>query len=219
MKKFSEIKDIKKGKKAIQKEIIDNIINYLTKGIFPNNNPESFMNAYTIVQRLCDIGDKQSKDLLEYHNDTIRNYIIDCKTELKKQSNINLLDNFLLHTEHIYILIYWMGRIFCYIDAHYNKHKGKTTLSKESMKLYSTIFFEDFKLNIFNEVNKLIKEDRSGNIEVRPTIKRVLKIFKDLDLQNPKIMKENNRMAWIGDNNTGEKSNPEVQELWFNDKF
>ena len=219
MKKFSEIKDIKKGKKAIQKEIIDNIINYLTKGIFPNNNPESFMNAYTIVQRLCDIGDKQSKDLLEYHNDTIRNYIIDCKTELKKQSNINLLDNFLLHTEHIYILIYWMGRIFCYIDAHYNKHKGKTTLSKESMKLYSTIFFEDFKLNIFNEVNKLIKEDRSGNIEVRPTIKRVLKIFKDLDLQNPKIMKENNRMAWIGDNNTGEKSNPEVQELWFNDYF
>ena len=87
------------------------------------------------------------------------------------------------------------------------------------MKLYSTIFFEDFQINIFNEVNKLIKEDRNGNSEVRPTIKRVLKIFKDLDLENPKIMKENNRIAWIGENNTGEKSDPEVQELWFKNYF
>ena len=219
MKSFENIKDVKKGKKMIQKEIIDNILNYLTKGIFPNNKPESFMNAYTIAQRLCDLGDKQAKDLLDYHNQTITNYMIDCKNKLKTQSNNNLLDDFLLHTEHIYILISWMNKIFSYIDQHYNKHKTKTTLSKESMKLYSTIFFEDFQINIFNEVNKLIKEDRNGNTEVRPTIKRVLKIFKDLDLENPKIMKENNRIAWIGDNNTGEKSNPEVQELWFNSYF
>ena len=219
MDKSGEIRDVKKGKKMIQKEIINNILNYLTKGIFPNNKPESFMNAYTIAQRLCDLGDKQAKDLLDYHNQTIKTYMIDCKNKLKTQSNNNLLDDFLLHTEHIYILIYWMGRIFSYIDQHYNKHKTKTTLSKESMKLYAEIFFEDFQINIFNEVNKLIKEDRNGNTETRPIIKRVLKIFKDLDLENPKIMKENNRIVWVSDNNKGEKSNPEVQELWFNNYF
>ena len=219
MKNYEEIRDVKKGKIIIHKEIVGNILNYLTKGIFPNNNPESFMNAYTIAHHLCDLGDKQTNDLLQYHNKIITNYMIDCKNELKKQSNNNLLNDFLHHTEHIYILIYWMGRIFSYIDQHYNKHKTKTTLSKESMKLYAKIFFEDFQINIFNEVNKLIKEDRNGNTEVRPTIKRVLKIFKDLDLENPKIMKENNRIVWIGDNNTGEKSNPEVQELWFNSYF
>ena len=132
------------------------------------------MNAYTIAQRLCDLGDKQAKDLLDYHNQTITNYMIDCKNKLKTQSNNNLLDDFLLHTEHIYILISWMNKIFSYIDQHYNKHKTKTTLSKESMKLYSTIFFEDFQINIFNEVNKLIKEDRNGNTEVRPTINNII---------------------------------------------
>ena len=218
MKKASDAKDIKKGKKMIQKEIIDNILNYLTKGIFPNNKPESFMNAYTIVSGLCDMGDKQAKELLEYHKQTIQNYIFDCKKILKNQSANTLIDEFLVYTEKINILIQWMCKIFSYIDMHYNK-KEKQTLPKISMDLYKSAFFEDFKNDIFIEVNKLIKDDRNGNTESRPKIKRVLRILKDLDLEKPKIMKENNKISWVGDNNTGEKSKPDVQDLWFNDYF
>ena len=218
MKKASDAKDIKKGKKMIQKEIIDNILNYLTKGIFPNNKPESFMNAYTIVSGLCDMGDKQAKELLEYHKQTIQNYIFDCKKILKNQSANTLIDEFLVYTEKINTLIQWMCKIFSYIDMHYNK-KEKQTLPKISMDLYKSAFFEDFKNDIFIEVNKLIKDDRNGNTESRPKIKRVLRILKDLDLEKPKIMKENNKISWVGDNNTGEKSKPDVQDLWFNDYF
>ena len=218
MKKASDAKEIKKGKKMIQKEIIDNILNYLTKGIFPNNKPESFMNAYTIVSGLCDMGDKQAKELLEYHKQTIQNYIFDCKKILKNQSANTLIDEFLVYTEKINILIQWMCKIFSYIDMHYNK-KEKQTLPKISMDLYKSAFFEDFKNDIFIEVNKLIKDDRNGNTESRPKIKRVLRILKDLDLEKPKIMKENNKISWVGDNNTGEKSKPDVQDLWFNDYF
>ena len=218
MKKASDAKDIKKGKKMIQKEIIDNILNYLTKGIFPNNKPESFMNAYTIVSGLCDMGDKQAKELLEYHKQIIQNYIFDCKKILKNQSANTLIDEFLVYTEKINILIQWMCKIFSYIDMHYNK-KEKQTLPKISMDLYKSAFFEDFKNDIFIEVNKLIKDDRNGNTESRPKIKRVLRILKDLDLEKPKIMKENNKISWVGDNNTGEKSKPDVQDLWFNDYF
>ena len=187
MKKASDAKDIKKGKKMIQKEIIDNILNYLTKGIFPNNKPESFMNAYTIVSGLCDMGDKQAKELLEYHKQTIQNYIFDCKKILKNQSANTLIDEFLVYTEKINTLIQWMCKIFSYIDMHYNK-KEKQTLPKISMDLYKSAFFEDFKNDIFIEVNKLIKDDRNGNTESRPKIKRVLRILKDLDLEKPKIM-------------------------------
>ena len=218
MKKASDAKDIKKGKKMIQKEIIDNILNYLTKGIFPNNKPESFMNAYTIVSGLCDMGDKQAKELLEYHKQTIQNYIFDCKKILKNQSANTLIDEFLVYTEKINTLIQWMCKIFSYIDMHYNK-KEKQTLPKISMDLYKSAFFEDFKNDIFIEVNKLIKDDRNGNTESRPKIKRVLRILKDLDLEKPKIMKENNKISWVGDNNTGEKSKPDVQDFWFNDYF
>ena len=218
MMKASDVKDVKKGKKMVQKEIIDKILNYLKKGIFPNNKPESFMNAYTIIQGSCDMGDKQAKEMLDYHKEIIENYIIDCKKILKNQSTNNLIDEFLVYTEKINYLIQWMCKIFSYLDAHYNKKYNKT-LPKISMELYKSEFFEDFQQNIFIEVNKLIKDDRNGNTESRPKIKRVLRIFKDLDLENPKIMKENNKISWVGENNTGEKSKPEVQDTWYENYF
>ena len=221
-KKGKEIKDFKVGKKEIEREIIKNILEYLKNGVFPNNKPESFMNAYTIISNLSDQGDKQSQELLNFHNQVIQNYILDCKKEFKSQNNVDLIEAFLNDTDHINFLIYWMFRIFSYLDAHFNKsdkNKKKTTLSKEGMKLYNTLYFEDVKKDVYTEVNKLIKEERVGNIESRNKIKRVMKILKDLDLKEPKVNKENNKITWTGDNNSGEKENPDVQNLWYDQYF
>ena len=79
MKQAKDIKDFKTGRKEIEKEMIKNILEYLKNGVFPNNNPHSYMNAYTIVQALSDMGDDKNRELLNYHNQTIENYIIDCK--------------------------------------------------------------------------------------------------------------------------------------------
>ena len=218
-KKGKEIKDFKDGKKEIEREIIKNILEYLRNGVFPNNKPDGFMKAYTIINNLSDQGDKHSQELLKYHNQVIENYIMDCKKELRLRNNINLIEEFLKDTDNINFLIYWMNRIFSYLDVHYNKNKTKTTLAKEGMKKYNSIYFEDIKKNVFIEVNKLIKEEREGNTESRNKIKRVMKILKDLDLKEPKIFKENNKITWTGNNNSEEKEKPEVQNLWYNEYF
>ena len=219
MKQAKDIKDFKTGRKEIEKEMIKNILEYLKNGVFPNNNPHSYMNAYTIVQALSDMGDDKNRELLNYHNQTIENYIIDCKKELSTENNANLIDGFLLHTEHITFLIYWMNRIFCYLDRFYTKQKSKTSLAKHAMNLYNSIFFDEFKTDIFIEVNKLIKEERNGNLESRSKIKSVMKILKDLDLELPKIIKENNRIIWISETGEDGKSETPIQDEWFNDYF
>ena len=210
----SQVKDFKSAKKIIEREMVNNILEYLNHGVFPNNKPSGYMNAYTAVNILSDLGDKQSADLLNYHDSTIESYIIDCKKKLNKETTNNLIDAFIEHTEHITILIYWMNRIFCYLDRFYTKAKTKKSLATGAMELYKSRLFDDFQKNIFLEVNKLIKEDRNGNKESRAKVKAIMRILKELDLDEPKIIKENNKISWISGKNS-EKEGADVQNDWY----
>ena len=216
----SKFKDFSVAKKEVETEMIKNILEYLKNGVFPNHRPNSYMNAYTAVLVCIDSGnDEQSQKLLDYHNNTIETYIKECYDEVNKETNINLIDAFIYQTDHITILIYWMNRIFCYLDRFYTKAKVKSTLAKCALNLYKNKFFENLKEKIFTEVNKLIKEDRRGNRDYRPKIKNVMKILRYLDFQNPKIVKENNRIFWTDDLTNNEKPETEIQNLWYDNYF
>ena len=216
----SKFKDFSVAKKEVETEMIKNILEYLKNGVFPNHRPNSYMNAYTAVLVCIDSGnDETSQKLLDYHNNTIETYIKECYDEVNKETNINLIDAFIYQTDHITILIYWMNRIFCYLDRFYTKAKVKSTLAKCALNLYKNKFFENLKEKIFTEVNKLIKEDRKGNRDYRPKIKNVMKILRYLDFQNPKIVKENNRIFWTDDLTNNEKPETEIQNLWYDNYF
>ena len=205
-------KDFKVVKAEVKNEMIDNIHEYLKNGTFPNKKPNAYMTAYTAVQTHADLGDKECAMLLEYHNGVIRDYIQDCLNDLSKETNVNLIDAFIKHTEHITFLSYWMNRIFCYLDRFYTKAKCKITLAKNALTLYTENFFNQFKNNIFIEVNKLIREDRQGIREYRPKIKIVMRIIKDLDYEFPKLIKENNKISWIQEKENS-KGKGDVQTL------
>ena len=210
------IKDIKVAKKKLEKEMIKGILEYLKNGTFPNNSPNSYMNAYTIVQNLADSGDNESEALFNYHNSTIQKYIEDCYKTISKESTNQLIDSVIKYTEKINFLIYWMNRIFTYLDRFYTKAKSKNTLSQNSIRLYRDHFFDPISQEVYTEVNKLIKEDRNCNLESRPKIKIILKILFDIDLNNPKIMKENNKISWYQEG--AEPRETKHQNDWF-EKF
>ena len=209
------IKDIKTARKELEKEMIKGILEYLRNGTFPNNSPNSYMNAYTIVQGMADVGDTESEALFNYHNKTIQGYIEDCSNLIKKESKGQLIDSFIKQTEHINFLIYWMNRIFTYLDRFYTKAKNKHSLSENAISLYRKFFFDPVQTDIYTEVNKLIKEDRNCNIESRPKIKTILKILYDIDLANPKIVKENNKISWVSENKAEIKNDTAYQDKWF----
>ena len=143
MNKDLEYYDIKKGINNIEKFMINNIFYYLKNGVFSNDNPLNYINAYAQVQILCDDGYRFSNDLFSYYNTTIKNYILECKNELESENNINFIDKFLEYINKINFLIYWMYRIFIYLDRYYLKEKFRTTLSKSAMDLYKSIFYEE----------------------------------------------------------------------------
>ena len=212
-------KDFKVVKAEVKNEMIDNIHEYLKNGTFPNKKPNAYMTAYTAVQTHADIGDKECAMLLEYHNGVIRDYIQDCYNDLSKETNVNLIDAFIKHTEHITFLSYWMNRIFCYLDRFYTKAKCKITLAKNALTLYTENFFNQFKNNIFIEVNKLIREDRQGIREYRPKIKTVMRIIKDLDYEFPKLIKENNKISWIQEKENSKGTEIAIQNDWYENYF
>ena len=214
-----KISDLKTAKKELEKEMIKGIIDYAKNGTFPNNSPNSYMNAYTIVQNLADMGEHQCEELFLYHNKIIQNFIEDCYKKVKKLSNIQMIDDFIKQTENINFLIYWMNRIFTYLDRFFTKAKQKHSLSKNAINLYKDYFFVLLQDEVHKEVNKLIKEDRNCNIESKPKIKIVLKIINDLDLSSPKIIKEKNKISWIPEAKSEEKNDHSFANKWYKDSF
>ena len=215
----TKLNDIKIVKKELEKEMIKGILEYVKNGTFPNNSPNSYMNAYTIVQNMADLGDSQCEQLFNYHNQIIQNFIEGCHKKVSKLSNIQLIDCFIKETENINFLIYWMNRIFTYLDRFFTRAKQKNSLSKNALNLYRDYFFLHLQDDIHKEVNKLIKEDRNCNIESRPKIKIILKIINDLDLINPKIIKENNKICWIPEKDKDEKNEPTFANKWYKESF
>ena len=194
--KFKEFKDIKK---ELESEMIDGILEYVKNGKFPHNNPNSYINVYTYVQTYSDVDTEKSKELFNYQNKILKDFIEESLKKMKKLSNIQFIDAFIKKTENINFLIYWMNRIFTYLDRFFMKSSQKCSLYKNAQNLYRDFFFIHLQSKVYREINKLIKEDRKCNLEFRPKIKTVLKIINDLDIIYPKIIKENNKLVWVAE--------------------
>ena len=123
------------------------------------------MDAYCIVHNIADLGDNESEEMIQYHNSIIQEYIQDCYKIISKESYTSLIDSFINHTEKINVLIFWMSRIFTYLDRFFTNAKGKPSLAKNAINLYKSYFFNPLENDIYKEFNILIEEDRKGNSE------------------------------------------------------
>jgi hypothetical protein len=213
----SEIKDIPQAKKELEKEMINGIIDYLKYGTDPNNNANSYLKVYNIVKEVLDSSYDARTNLLEYHNKIISDFVDFSFKNISKESNVHLIDSFIKNTEKINFLIYWMNKIFTYLDRLHTE--DNQTLSKKAMEIYKNNFFIPKQNEIFKEVNKLIKDDRNRNTESRPKIKAVLNIIDSLDLIYPTIIKENKKIVWMAEKGTEDNSSREFRDKWYNETF
>ena len=221
---FRESKDmsIEKGIKEIEEQMINKIFEYLNNGTSLSNCAGSQMNCYTIVQVLEDQQEGNGKLLLDYYLKTIENYILECSKILSLENN-NFIEEFFRYTEKINILIYWMYKIFLYLERFYIKAKlkTKTTLSKLSMNLYKSLFFEKFKKNVFSELDKFINEERNGKLESRNQIQKIFKLFDELEFEYPQIVVENKIITWKDqdDDSSEIKKGLKIKDIWVNEYF
>ena len=211
---MSECKNEENEKKSLEKMIAEMLEN-LRKDTCQNINNDIFWNCSKIIQNISQIGDSESESLFIYHNKTIQGFIEECSQIIKKVSKDQLIDLFIKQTETIYCLIYMMNTIFTYLDSHYAIANNKGSLCKNAFGLYKFGYFNIIQNDIFLEVNKLIKEERKFNNKLFwEKIKKILKILKDLDLEEPKIIKENNKISFVSESDSNQKDTP-FQDIFF----
>ena len=87
--------NIEEGIMEIEKLMVNGILEYLNKGIPQNDKSNcNYIRCLNIVYYFSDRkGDKMCKKLLDYHNKTIENYIVECTKKIISE-NINLVDEF-----------------------------------------------------------------------------------------------------------------------------
>ena len=206
------------AKEKLYELMIRNILEYVRSGKILEISPSSYTDAHSLVYNLS-VTNQLNAQLLAYHNSIIEDFIKDCYEIIQKESTEQLIDIFISLTKNINILIYWMQRIFEYLDRNYLKDEKKPNLFQISMNLYKEHFFDKIQRNIYITLNKLIKEDRSGNMEPRPKIKAILKVLYDMDLHSPIMKREKGSIIW--DNTAVEdESNEQIyQDKWFFDYF
>ena len=189
--------------KEIEKQMVNKIFEYLNNDSFLGFKPSEIMNSYTIVQKLADQGDDKCIQLIYYYSKTIENYILECSKKLSSENN-NFIEEFFHYTEKINILIYWMHKIFQYLDCYYTKKSKKATLSELAIYLYKSLFFEQFKKSILTELDKLKNEEKNDKIESSNLIKKINKLLDELEFKHPQIAKESNKIIWINKNDCPE---------------
>ena len=148
-------------------EMIKGLFEYIKNGTFPNNNQSAYISAYLKVKEIASAGDNASEALFEYHNKKIQQFIEDCYKIVSSEATTKLIDSFIKQTENINNLIYWMNRIFTYLDDYYDDEIDYKRLSIVEMDLYKENFFDTIEEKVYKEINKLIKEDRNNNIVER----------------------------------------------------
>ena len=62
------------------------------------------------------------------------------------------------------------------------------------MNLYKSIFYEEFKNKIQDEINTLEKEEKIANDELNSKIHRVKEILEEVNLENPKIVAQKGKI-------------------------
>ena len=211
------IRNIREVKKALEKGLIGELFQNLKTGNRKMSSPDYYYSAYKIVREFADLGEDQAKDLYDYHNTTIQKYIEECY-QLSKKSPDQFVDKFIQQTNNIYFLIYWMNRIFTYLDRFYTKAKSVPTLIQKSFSLYEELFFNPLEESIYTEVNKLIKEYRNGNSELRPKIALIFKIISEMDLTLPTLKREEDKIIWQ-EGETNNFKEVKYQKKWFEQFF
>ena len=101
--------------KEINNELIKNIIEYLETGVFKNKTP-SYVSAYGKVIELTDQKGNEEK-IYAFYGKTINNYTVKkVFNKFKAKQGQELLQWMIRSWENHQTFVYWMQKIFCYLD-------------------------------------------------------------------------------------------------------
>lgn len=127
--------------------------------------------------------------------------------KLKNKMGKELLSEFLSQWEKTRLLIYWMKRIFGYLDTAYlnsidtEENEERKTLSMVGLKIFFTNIFKKFCKHVISQIFNEIESERDGNLVDWDRIQKVISCYRSIGVKKGKILKEGNEINWVGEEN------------------
>jgi len=214
------MEELEHSKEELKNKMINGLLDYVRDGIMPKNEANSFMACYNIFY-IAASDNNRCEELVKFHNEVMVQATTECYEKIKNLYGIEFVDNFILYTERLNLMIFNMDKISAYLSSFYlnetEKYEEKT-MSEFSMNIYKRYFFDKLQEKLFTTLKKIKKEESFYNLEHK--IKTIEKIIGYLDLVKPKIAKSSaTSMAWVETSTEQNEKLNKYQNLYNNFKI
>mmetsp|Transcript_41719 Transcript_41719/g.117933 ORF Transcript_41719/g.117933 Transcript_41719/m.117933 type:complete len:751 (-) Transcript_41719:296-2548(-) len=187
---------VEQGLDLIETERVQPLLKYLKTGIFENKTNMTFMKAYSVVVQF---GDQQqpSHKLYLYYKKVIVEYceenvslILDCSGEdfLRK-----LADFWEKHT----MLVYWMQRVFQYLDRFFTKNSSDyPDLFLLALRSFEETVYKVLKDRCAASLIDAVNQERDGREIDQDVVRSVIEMLCTVGCVEPVVAKHKDHLSW-----------------------
>uniref|UniRef100_A0A0G4IB85 Cullin family profile domain-containing protein n=1 Tax=Chromera velia CCMP2878 TaxID=1169474 RepID=A0A0G4IB85_9ALVE len=180
--------DIDQGLKVIQDANVQPLLDYLLEGEFRRTNV-TFMNGYMIIVHF---GDQQahSNRLYQFYTETIQGYCKSIVEGIQELRGRPLLEAIAAQWEKITILVYWMQRLFTYLDRYFTRNNNENPdLFQCGLLQFQRTVYDPLKLFVKEATIDEINKERDGESVDRKMLRRIIEMYCTVGDREVKIVK------------------------------
>mmetsp|Transcript_4118 Transcript_4118/g.8984 ORF Transcript_4118/g.8984 Transcript_4118/m.8984 type:complete len:757 (+) Transcript_4118:64-2334(+) len=195
----AECMNVEQGLRLIEIERVQPLLTYLRTGEFKNRTNMTFMKAYSVVVQFGDVAEHSLK-LYQYYQKVITQYCMENVQQMTDSSGEDFLRALASLWEKMTILVFWMQRVFQYLDRFFTKN------SQEHQDLFSTAL-RIFEASVYSVVQRRcidalissINRERNGQVIDQDVVKQITDLLCTVGGREPKIVKQPPSAASEGD--------------------
>ncbi|CAE8622048.1 unnamed protein product, partial [Polarella glacialis] len=158
-----ETMTVDQGLQLIEEERVQPLLKYLKTGVFENKTNMTFMKAYSVVVQFGDQQQHSSK-LYAYYKKVISDFCSESVDRMGRLSGEDLLKSLAELWEKNTILVFWMQRVFQYLDRFFTKNNNEfPDLFSAALRAFTDTVYELVKDKCIAAMIDVIDRERNGH--------------------------------------------------------
>lgn len=207
---------VEQGLHMIEEERVRPLLNYLKNGVFENKSNMTFMKAYSVVVQF---GDQQAHSfkLYSYYKKVISEYCEENFAAMSSYTGEELLTSLAALWEKQTILVFWMQRVFQYLDRFFTKNNQEfPDLFSVALSAFQHCVYDRVKVKCMRAMVEAINRERNGQDVDQDVLRLLVEMLCTVGDQSPKIVKQKStcdRLFWQSSSKKFYKDDFETQFL------
>eukprot|EP00438_Fugacium_kawagutii_P001700 Skav220821 [mRNA] locus=scaffold477:14207:14866:+ [translate_table: standard] len=181
---------VEQGLNLISQERVQPLLTYLRTGVFENRNNMTFMKAYSVVVQF---GDQQqhSVKLYVYYKQVIQGYCSEAIPQLTQLSGEELLSALAQLWEKNTILVFWMQRVFQYLDRFFTKSSTEyPDLFRAALQCFTDTVYNKVRDKTVAAMVDVINRERDGHEVNQGVLRLLVEMLCTVGDAGPKVVKQ-----------------------------